>query len=161
MNCDISDTEASINSNGKNSKAMKIVIFVSSMFIIFLLYYAASYGIEQMQLLEPYITDTEFLSTIDCAPIFDANPGKSFVITFEIKATKPGRVLVYQQNGSTAKYEFRKYIDVTEKYQKVEIVVTPALKDENEEKSMLAFYGEYGSGVICTVRKINIEVYEE
>lgn len=105
-------------------------------------------------------TKNEFLSTIDCAELFDAYPGYSFEIKFEICAEKPGKVLVYQQNGSAQRYSFREVIDVTEEFQSFCLVVKPKLVDESQSKSMLAFYGEYGSGVIPTVRDLSIAPIE-
>jgi len=117
--------------------------------------------VQEKQKKRPFVSTNEFLQTVDCAEIFDANLGKTFVITFEIRAKKEGKVLVYQQNGNTSKYTFREYVDVSEEYQTCSIIVTPVLANEKEDKSMLAFYGEYGSGVIPEVRNITIEVYVE
>ena len=109
----------------------------------------------------PYTSSNEFLQTIDCAAIFDANPDAVYVIEFDIRAEKSGKVRVYQQNGSTARYSFQEYVDVTEEYQTMRIVVQPVLLDEAVENSMLAFYGEYGTGIIPEVKNISIREKEE
>lgn len=108
-----------------------------------------------------YRTQNEFLKTVDCAPIFDIYPEQSFKVTFEICSTKVGEVQMYQQNGTKARYYFEPIvISVTEDFTEVCLTVNPELKDENEKESFLAFYGEYGSGIIPTVRDIDIEVVE-
>ena len=47
-------------------------------------------------------------------------------------------------------------INVKEEFEEVCLIVDPVLRDEGEEESYLAFYGEYGSGVIPIVRCISI-----
>lgn len=101
-------------------------------------------------------TKNEFLRTIDCAELFDAYPGHAFEVKFEICAEKSGEILVYQQNGSDYRYTFAQRIDVTEEYKEFSLIVEPVLVDETIESSYLAFYGQYGSGVIPTVRDISI-----
>lgn len=104
--------------------------------------------------------DREFLRTIDCANLFDAYPGYSFELKFEICAEKAGKIVVYQQNGADRRYAFGEVIDVTNEYKEFCLVVEPELVDETVKSSYLAFYGEYGSGVIPTVRDISITPIE-
>lgn len=101
-------------------------------------------------------TNSEFLRTIDCAKLFDAYPGYSFELKFEICAEKAGEVVVYQQNGSGHRYTFAENIDVTEEFQEFCLIVKPVLTDEEEEESFLTFYGFHEDGVIPTVRDISI-----
>ena len=56
---------------------------------------------------------------------------------------------------------FWERINVSEEFQKFTLVVEPVLVNEAETSSYLAFYGEYGSGVIPTVRGISIEPMEK
>lgn len=130
---------------------IEIIIYLSiSMFI-------ANKKEEEAKLEEStFRSQNEFLKTIDCAKIFDAYPDSSFEIRFEICGTKPGKVLVYQQNGVKSRYIFEQTINVTEEFEEVCLIVDPVLRDEGEEESYLAFYGEYGSGVIPIVRCISI-----
>ena len=145
----------------KLSNLKKILIFICLITVEILFFLVCRFHIQQEKRMKPYITSHEFLMTIDCAEIFDSNPNKDFIISFEIKAAKPGEILVYQQNGSTARYAFYEYINITEEYQKFNLIVSPKLVNVNEERSMLAFYGVYGSGVIPEVRDISVSVYDE
>ena len=151
--------------NGLSKKELslkkKLLILGCLMILEILIFLIVSNFYEVKKQKRPYATGHEFVMTIDCAEIFDSNPNKKFVISFEIRADKAGEILVYQQNGSTARYAFYEYIDVTEDYQKFDLVVSPKLSNEYEEQSMLAFYGVYGSGVIPEVKNISVSVYEE
>lgn len=115
---------------------------------------------KRIQVKYEFQTETEFLRTIDCAPIFDTFPNSSFEIKFEICAKKPGKVLVYQQNGSNSRYSFEQEINVTEFFEEIHLVVEPVLIDEAIENSYLSFYGEYDSGVIPTVRNLSVRLIE-
>lgn len=146
----------------KNFSVVKKIIFCVTLVVIeVILYMCVDRSIQVEKSNRPYISTNEFLQTIDCAGVFNTNPEGTYVIEFDIRAEVPGRVLVYQQNGTTARYAFHEYVDVTEEYQTMRIVVNPILVDAGEEKSILAFYGEYGSGVIPEVRKISVKEIEE
>lgn len=147
----------------KNRKRLiKILFCVGMVAVELLLYFGVSKHIAKSKAEEAryFRTENEFLRTIDCAEIFDAYPGHAFELTFEIRAEKPGEILVYQQNGSNYRYTFSQRINVTEEYEAFCLVVEPVLVDEEVEKSYLAFYGEYDTGVIPTVRDINIRPIE-
>lgn len=135
----------------------KIGLCVGLLLIEAILFFMIRPWVSQMRM---YSTTDEFLKTIDCAEIFDANPGKDILISFEIKAKKEGEVLVYQQNGGTARYSFYEYVNVTKEYQTYDIIINPILVNEEVPEAFLTFYGEYGSGVIPTVRNISIQVCE-
>ncbi|MCQ2496141.1 MAG: hypothetical protein MJ131_06060 [Lachnospiraceae bacterium] len=108
--------------------------------------------------------EKEFLRTCDCAPIFNANPiGTKYTISFELMAEKNGVISVYQQNGSTHRYAFKKYkydIEATTEYKKYDIVVEPVLYNDKEAESYLSFYGVYETGIIPHVKNIAIEKYD-
>lgn len=143
----------------KNRKRLiKILFCVGMVAVELLLYFGVSKHIAKSKAEEAryFRTENEFLRTIDCAEIFDAYPGHAFELTFEIRAEKPGEILVYQQNGSGVKYSFKKRIAVTEEFSPVSLIVEPVLVNEDAKRSHLSFYGEYGSGVIPTVRDISI-----
>lgn len=106
-----------------------------------------------------YCSGNEFVQTIDCAPLFDANPkGTKYKICFELKTAIPGNVIVYQQNGSSCRYSWSPFpiIEAEKEFVHYEIEVEPFIVDEKEDKSYLAFYGEYGTGVIPVIRNIII-----
>lgn len=102
-----------------------------------------------------YQGKTEFVKTIDCAPIFDKNPTAMYRISFDIKAEIPGNMRVYQDDK--IRYYFEKNIYVTEEVQHFDIVVKPELKNISIENSYLCFHGQYGTGVIPTVSNILVE----
>ena len=136
----------------------KIIIFVFLLSLLFVGYY---FAVKAMVLYKTYSSSNEFVQTIDCAEIFDKNPNGSFWITFEIRASKEGTVQVYQQNGNGARYEFYEVVNVTQEYQEFRIKVSPVLVDPDRKSSYLAFYGEYGTGVIPKVRNISITACDE
>jgi len=133
----------------------KWIICISMVAIELLLYYGISGYMDRY-----FRTETEFLRTIDCAPLFDSYPSHSFELEFEIRTEKPGEVLVYQMNSSKHRYSFSQKIETTEEFKKISLIVEPILTDEEESESYLSFYGLYGSGVIPTVRNISIRVIE-
>ena len=135
----------------------KIIIFVTLIVIEVLFFVCARWFIDYRRI---YISENEFLKTINCAEIFDDNPNATFEITFDIRAKQEGKVLVYQQNGSGSRYSFHEYIDVTEEYETMQVVVRPVLINTDEVNAFLAFFGEYGTGVIPEVRRIKIKVCE-
>lgn len=139
----------------------KILIFVVLIMMELIIYGCVDKYIKYEKWNRSYTTQNEFLKTIDCAELFDANPNRSFLITFEIRAKEDGNIMVYQQNGSGARYEFYESIEVTQEYQKFQIIVTPMVKDLEKTESYLAFYGQYGSGVIPEVRRLTIEVFDK
>lgn len=104
-----------------------------------------------------YNTQNEFLKTVDLAKVFDENPNARYQISFSIRTEKPGKIYVYSQNGSGSRYEFSSYIDTTETFSRHSITVIPNLVQPELMESYLAFYGEYGSGIIPSVREIEVQ----
>lgn len=143
------------------TKIKKGIFCIGSLFVIMMIYFIIGTFIAKEKEREReearyFRASNEFLRTIDCAEVFDTYSNSSFELEFEICATKPGEVLVYQQNGAGYRYTFRHKISVTEEYTKFRLVVEPVLVDETVKESYLSFYGEYGSGVVPTVRDISI-----
>src|SRR5699024_9920973 len=68
----------------------------------------------------------------------------------------------YHQNGSASKYKFKPtflYDYVTTQYKRynhdnIDVI----LGDEGEEKSMLAYYGQYDTGNIPSVKNVKFEI---
>ncbi|CQR25867.1 prophage LambdaSa2, PblB [Streptococcus varani] len=105
-------------------------------------------------------SSNEFLRTpYDLAPIFDKQGLMEYTLSFDFKSPKAGSVHVYMQNGSGAKYAFKKHhtIDATTDWQRYHLTVDPKLVREDLAESYLAFYGTYGTGVIPHVRKVKLE----
>lgn len=138
------------------------IICICLVAVELLLYFGISSHIANVKAAEAaeearyYRTKGVFLKTIDCAKLFDAYPGYSFELKFEICAEKAGEVVVYQQNAPGHRYSFTEYINVTEDFQEFCLIVNPVLTDETEEESFLTFYGLHEDGVVPTVRDISI-----
>lgn len=104
-----------------------------------------------------YTTSNEFLRTVDCSDMFNEYQGYTFILSFDACSKIEGDVLVYMQNGTTARYSFKNTVHLSTEMRHYEIEISPILSDSNVTESYLAFYGTYGTGVIPTVRLINIE----
>lgn len=103
-------------------------------------------------------THAEFLkTTFDLAPFFDSNGLIEVTLSFDAYAENPGRVMIYSQNGSGARYSFTKYVYLTTEWARYSITFTPDLANSNIVQSYLAFYGVYDSGVIPHIRKAKME----
>lgn len=140
----------------KKETINRFLIMFTLLVIIFGVYIVALVYCKESKRNEFFKTD------IDCALIFDKEEkGTAYQIEFEIRARKPGSVMVYQQNGSGARYEFRTMVDVSEEWERKTITVIPYLVDVEEERSMLAFYGEYGTGVIPYVKNAKVTKVEK
>lgn len=164
----------SINEN-TSQKGKRKRIFEIALFFVLMLLIVAVYGVTtkymktkkeslviQKERERVYTSSNEFVRTIDCSPIFDENPeGTAYKIKFELMSQKDGDILVYQQNGSNYRYTFSEVVRSTNKWTQYEIEVIPDLIDENVKASFLSFYGEYGTGVIPSVRYIEIQKIDE
>lgn len=102
--------------------------------------------------------DTEFIwYGIDLTPIFDEHGVGQYLFEFEAKSNKDGRVTLYTQNGTSAKYTFgHSTFYPSREYEKFSFEVTTRLTNDNVDRSMLAFYSQYGSGVFPTIRNMRI-----
>jgi type II secretory pathway pseudopilin PulG len=102
----------------------------------------------------------EFLRFADLAPVIDTNGLISYTISFDIKSANTStnsNALVYQQNGSGAKYSFSVNVPVTTSYTHQIVTVTPVLANGALTESWLAFYGTYGTGNILSVKNVVVE----
>ena len=145
--------------NKKKLIGKKTLIFSILLILEVTLYCVIIHAINEYREKRVYTSGNEYVQTIDCAPIFDKYPNAQFKITFDIRTSIPGNILVYQQNHDSSKYMFSEVINVTQEFQTFELIVRPKLYDKRENMSYLSFYGEYGSGVIPEVKNINIEIY--
>ena len=106
-------------------------------------------------------TQLEFVQFADIAPIFDTYGLIEYTISFDIKSadtSKQSTIQLYCQNGSTTKHSIgSKDIPVTTQYERHYFTFTPKIQNENESRSMLAFYGGYGTGNIPCVKNVKIE----
>ncbi|MDH2337075.1 phage tail spike protein [Clostridium perfringens] len=107
---------------------------------------------------------SEFIQFADIAPIIDKYGLVKYTISFDIKSkdiSKCDVVNCYCQNGSATKYSIGyNPIKVTRSFKRVHITITPTLDNNNETKSMLAFYGTYNTGNVPVVRNVKIELGE-
>jgi prepilin-type N-terminal cleavage/methylation domain-containing protein len=105
---------------------------------------------------------SEFMQYMDLAPIIDRYGLKKYQLSFDIKSANAATssvVLVYFQNGSTARYSgLQTDVNVTTSYSHHVVTFTPALSNNSDVASMLAFYGNYSSGNIPTVKNLQIQL---
>lgn len=104
----------------------------------------------------------EFLQYMDIAPVFDEYGIENwYAISFDIKTSLEGeglRALVYCQNGSKSKFDIEEtYVPVTSSFTRQSFFFKPRVKDSTEKTSMLAFYGNYETGNILSVKNVKIE----
>lgn len=106
-------------------------------------------------------SQAEFVQYADLAPIFEKYGLIEYTLSFDIKSadvSKNNLIAVYCQNDSSSLYSIgHTSIIVTTGYTRHSITFTPTIRDENEEKSMLAFYGIYGTGNIPAVKNVKLE----
>lgn len=106
-------------------------------------------------------SSSEFLAYVDTAPIIDKWGLVRYKVSFDIKSadtTNRSVMQVYMQNGSGAKYTFSSSVPVTTSYVRQTVIFTPAVWMPNLSQSMLAFYGQYNTGNIPSVKNVTIEL---
>src|SRR5699024_3675755 len=108
----------------------------------------------------------EFITYTDLAPKIDKyGVDTKYSISYDLKSkdtTKKNLIYSYHQNGSASKYKFKPtflYDYVTTQYKRynhdnIDVI----LGDEGEEKSMLAYYGQYDTGNIPSVKNVKFEI---
>lgn len=143
-----------------------ILIFCSLMCVILLGFFVTKILIENVKERErwskEYISDTEFLRTVDCAPIIDKHGvGIDYEVSFDIKTNIPGEVIVYFLDGVNTKYQYEVSIESTTEYVRHTIKMVPQISNPNMQNAYLAFYGYYGSGVKPSVRNLSFRVEED
>lgn len=113
------------------------------------------------------LTTNEFGQYYNLAPIFDTNGLVPYSLSFDMKVNKNGSVLVYMQNGSWTKYSFvDQSVNATTEYQRFKFEnITPSgptagwqANTPNDNRAMLATYTVYGSGVIPTLKNVQLEL---
>ena len=140
-----------------------VVICILLMTLIWGTFYVVNEGIadnKEREISERvYYSGNEFVRTIDCATIIDENGlDKAYEVSFEIMTDLTGNVQVLFQNGTGAKYAFLECVRSTTEYKKYTLIIYPTLSDENVDEAFLAFYGEYGTGVIPSIRNVKFDV---
>lgn len=106
-------------------------------------------------------TTSEFVQYADLAPIFDRyGTDKVYSLSLDLKATIPGGVYVYMQNGSTTKYSFvGNSVNVTTTYQRFTFNgLTAAISNPSDVYAILAFYAGYGTGIIPSIKNVQVEI---
>lgn len=103
---------------------------------------------------------SEFLNdpSWDLAPLIDEyGLDREYTISFDLKSVVAGQIRVYSQNGSTFRYNIGTHIfNATTEYQRYSLTFKPekSAAFETETRSLLAFFGTYGTGRIPTVRNV-------
>lgn len=106
----------------------------------------------------------EFSQYANLAPIFDTYGTGSTVpysLSLDMKINSPGaQVLVYMQNGSSTKYGFvSQWVNATSEYQRFRFNNLNAnISTPTDTLAMLAFYTIYGSGVLPSVKNVQVEL---
>jgi hypothetical protein len=106
-------------------------------------------------------TTSEFVQYADLAPIFNRyGTNVTYSLSLDLKATIPGSVHVYMQNGSYTKYSFvANSVNVTTVYQRFTFNgLTAAISTPSETEAILAFYTGYGSGIIPSIKNVQVEI---
>ncbi len=141
----------------------ELLVFLVSMILVLAMYFLARYAVIEYKDYKNhqvgFTSDNEFVNTINCAPEIDKyGVDRTYVIEFELKTAIPGQIYVHFQNGSDTRYGILQTIDSTTEYQKFSLEVIPEIVDLDVADAYLAFYGEYGTGVIPTVRRVSFRV---
>jgi hypothetical protein len=105
-------------------------------------------------------SSSEFVQYRDIASIFNTyGINRVYSLSLDLRAAVAGNVYVYMQNGSTTKYSFvAETVNATTTYQRFYFPnLTPAISNPSDVMAILAFYGGYGSGVIPSIKNVQIE----
>lgn len=110
---------------------------------------------------EPRSGVNEYLmyeNSVELKDFYDQNLNKDVTISCEIYVPVAGSVLIYASNQSAHWFEFRAEVPANQ-WTRVVATVKPVPHDTNPNwaTSSLEFYGEYGTGRIVTVRKVQLE----
>ncbi|WP_336682714.1 hypothetical protein [Enterococcus casseliflavus] len=104
----------------------------------------------------------EFLnhSIWNLAPLIDLyGTDRFYTISFDLKSEVEGDLKVYCQNGSVTRYNIGSYIvKATTQYKRYFISFKPVISTPSEPRSLLAFFGEYNTGRIPTVKNVKFEI---
>lgn len=97
----------------------------------------------------------------DLYPIFKEHGLVEYTISMDIKSTdisKVASIQVYLQNGSGSYHSFSKSFVVTTEWARYSFTFIPTENvDFADKRSLLAFYGVYGSGNFPNVKNIKLE----
>ena len=102
----------------------------------------------------------EFVQYMDMAPIIDQYGLRKYRISFDVKSDTPGQISMYMQNGNSSKYIFSANLAVNTEFSHHSVDLTPTknASGSSETKSILAFYGGYGSGRIPTIKNLRVSL---
>lgn len=104
-------------------------------------------------------SSNEFMRYIDLAPVIDRYGLVKYQLSFDIKSANTSSrstINAYMQNGSGSRYSFFVPVPVTTKYVRQTITFTPTLSNASLSASMLAFYGDYHTGNIPSVKNVEL-----
>ena len=106
-------------------------------------------------------TTSEFVQYADLAPIFNTyGTSVTYSLSLDLKSKKAGSVYVYMQNGSWTKYSFvGQSVNADTVYKRFTFNgLTAAISTPTETQAILAFYGGYGSGIIASIKNVQVEI---
>ena len=100
-------------------------------------------------------TEEYYEIPIDLTPILEV--GKEYTITFDIKGSINGHILIYSSN-SAQRYKINEYIlKNTTEYQRFGFTFTPQNGNSQHTETKIALYGVYTTGNKPSIRNIQIE----
>ena len=104
----------------------------------------------------------EFIAYKNIAPIIDKFGVGVYTISFDLKTTKDGSILVYLLSGAS-KYSFYTAVQGTTEWKRYSIVVNivaldPAYIHYSPTTANLSFYGTYNTQVSPSVKNVKIQM---
>lgn len=104
----------------------------------------------------------EFMQYVDLGPLIDQYGLRPYEVSFDLKSadiTNRSTIVIYFQNGSTARYAgLYQWLDVGVEYKRYSVVFTPTQNNMSVQASWLAFYGVYGTGNRPIVKNLEFKV---
>lgn len=106
--------------------------------------------------------NSEFVQYDDLAPYINKYGLVEYTLELDLKSADTSSynfIRVYFQNGSDSKYNgLYALVNVTTEYQHYTITFTPQVQNASLQKSILAFYGTYGTGNSPIVKNVKLVV---
>jgi len=123
--------------------------------------YTYSWAVEETVMNDPTVfTSANEYAMKDLTAIASAHLGRTVTISADVKSAIPGQINFYSLGGYSV--GFYTPIMSTTTYQRVTMtgVFSYTAGDPNGNVCSLSFYGGYGSGVIPTVRNVEVDVVD-
>lgn len=96
----------------------------------------------------------------DLMRFYDDNLGSSISISFELSSPVAGQISVYSSNSTKHRFEASITVKEINKYIRYEVQAIPRINtgpNISTDASTLEFFGQYGSGRVFRVRRVQVE----